>query len=81
MTLSKRFGFVSEDLRFILSHILWSEVKRFDVPASSLVHLDMAISKLYELLDKNVVISNYECRQRLVNAGFNIEALNYVKPD
>lgn len=81
MTLSKRFGFVSEDLRFILSHILWSEVKRFDVPASSLVHLDMAISKLYELLDKNVVISNYECRQRLVNAVFNIEALNYVKPD
>jgi len=41
----------------------------------------MAISKLYELLDKNVVISNYECRQRLVNAVFNIEALNYVKPD
>ena len=81
MTLSKRFGFVSEDLRFILSHILWSEVKRFDVPSSSSVHLDMAISKLYELLDKNVVISNYECRQRLVNAVFNIEALNYVKPD
>lgn len=81
MTLSKRFGFVSEDLRFILSHILWSEVKRFDVPASSSAHLDMAINKLYELLDKEVVIHDYECRQRLVNAVSNIEALNYVKPD
>jgi hypothetical protein len=75
MKLSKRYGSVSEDLKFVLSHILWSEVKRFNVRASSLTHLDMAITKLYELLDKDVIISDYDCRQRLIDAISNIEAL------
>jgi hypothetical protein len=70
---------VSEALRFILSHILWSEVKKFDTPASSSTHLDMAISMLYELLEKDVTINDSECRQRLVAAVSNIEALKYVK--
>jgi hypothetical protein len=66
-------------LRSILSHILWAEVKRFDAPASSSTHLDMAITKLYELLNKNVTINDSECRQRLVDAVSNIEDLKHVK--
>lgn len=81
MKLSKRYGSVSEDLKFVLSHILWSEVKQSDAPASSSTHLNMAIYGLYRLLDKDVVIDDIECRQRLIDAVSNIEALNYVESD
>ncbi len=66
-----------DKLRFILMHILHSQVKVNDAPASAQSHMDMAIVELYKLIDCFEPQTD-ECKQALNEAIEHMRLYNKI---
>lgn len=64
-------------IEFILNHLLLSQVKLDDVPASAQSHFDMAIVELYKMID-NYDPKDYECHRIMKDAIEHMHLYNRI---